>query len=73
MLRTHTCGELSAKDIGKTVRLCGWVGGRRDHGSIIFIDIRDGYGITQLVFNPQAKNDLHKKAEALRPEFVIMA
>ncbi|MFA6142351.1 MAG: aspartate--tRNA ligase [Candidatus Omnitrophota bacterium] len=71
MLRTHTCGELNEKNLGKDVALCGWVGSRRDHGNLIFIDIRDGYGITQVVFNPKSNADVHKKAEELRPEFVI--
>jgi len=71
MLRTHTCGELNDKSLGKDVALCGWVGSRRDHGNLIFIDIRDGYGITQVVFNPKVNVDVHKKAEELRPEFVI--
>lgn len=71
MLRTHTCGELRDKDLGKTVALCGWVGGRRDHGNLIFIDVRDGYGLTQVVFNPELGADLHKKGEELRPEFVV--
>ncbi|MFH0764141.1 MAG: aspartate--tRNA ligase [Candidatus Omnitrophota bacterium] len=71
MLRTHTCGGLNDKDMGKAVELCGWVGSRRDHGNLIFIDLRDGYGLTQIVFNPSLKQDVHKKAEELRPEFVI--
>ncbi len=71
MLRTHTCGELNEKDIGKRASLAGWVGSRRDHGSLIFIDLRDGYGITQVVFNPKADAGLHKKGEGLRPEFVV--
>ncbi len=71
MLRTHTCGELTAKDIGKSVFLTGWVGSRRDHGNLIFIDLRDGYGITQIVFNPQHDAALHKKGEELRAEFVV--
>ena len=71
MLRTHTCGELTNKDAGKSVALCGWVGSRRDHGNIIFIDLRDGYGLTQVVFNPQVKAEVHKIAEELRPEFVV--
>lgn len=71
MLRTHTCGELNDKSLGKEVALSGWVGSRRDHGNLIFIDIRDSYGITQVVFSPKASADLHKKAEELRPEFVI--
>ncbi len=71
MLRTHTCSELNEKDIGKTVKLCGWVGSRRDHGSLIFIDLRDGYGLTQIVFDPKTHPALHKEAELLRGEFVI--
>ena len=71
MLRTHTCSELSEKDIGKAVKLCGWVGSRRDHGSLIFIDLRDAYGITQIVFDPQTHPAAHKEAEGLRGEFVI--
>lgn len=71
MLRTNTCGELNEKAVGKTASICGWVAGRRDHGSLIFIDVRDGYGITQVVFNPQTDPDLHKAAEDLRAEFVI--
>ncbi len=71
MLRTHTCGELNDKDIGRQVTLCGWVGSRRDHGNLIFIDVRDGYGLTQVVFNPQDNAAVHKEAEGLRPEFVV--
>ncbi|MCM8761403.1 MAG: aspartate--tRNA ligase [Candidatus Omnitrophica bacterium] len=71
MLRTHTCGELNADCAGKTVTLCGWVHGRRDHGNLIFIDVRDGYGITQVVFNPQSNAKLHAQAESLRSEFVV--
>lgn len=72
MLRTHTCSELNEKDIGKRVKLCGWVGSRRDHGNLIFIDVRDGFGITQVVFNSQSNLETHKKAEELRSEFVVM-
>ncbi|MDO8535438.1 MAG: aspartate--tRNA ligase [Candidatus Omnitrophota bacterium] len=71
MLRTHTCSELNEKNIGKAVKLCGWVGSRRDHGSLIFIDLRDGYGLTQIVFDPKTHPAVHKDAEALRSEFVI--
>jgi aspartyl-tRNA synthetase len=65
MKRTHTCGELTSKNIGEEAVLVGWVHSRRDHGKIIFVDLRDRYGITQIVF---FKN---KKAEGLRSEFII--
>ena len=71
MLRTHTCGELSSKDIDKDIVLAGWVATRRDHGNLIFIDMRDREGITQVVFNPEDDNALHKEAEALRDEYVV--
>jgi len=50
MLRTNTCGELTKKQVGKNATLCGWVNTRRDHGGIIFIDLRDRYGLTQIKF-----------------------
>jgi aspartyl-tRNA synthetase len=71
MLRTHTCAELTAKDTGKEVTLCGWVAKRRDHGKLIFIDLRDRYGLTQVVFVPKDSPEAHKKAQDLRSEFVI--
>ena len=71
MLRTHTCGELNVNDVGKEVTLCGWVATRRDHGKLIFIDIRDRDGITQVVFNPKDSPATHSKAQELRSEFVI--
>ncbi|MDD4980015.1 MAG: aspartate--tRNA ligase [Candidatus Omnitrophica bacterium] len=71
MLRTHTCGELNENDIGKEVTLCGWVASRRDHGKLVFIDIRDRCGITQVVFLPKDYPDTYKKAQDLRSEFVI--
>lgn len=70
-MRTHTCGELRKKDIGKTIVLEGWVQSRRDHGGVIFIDLRDRYGITQAVFDPSHNNNVHKKAEHLGREFVL--
>ena len=71
MLRTHTCGQLTAADIGKQITLCGWVANRRDHGKLIFIDIRDRYGLTQVVFIPQESGEAYKIAQGLRSEFVI--
>ncbi|OGW75897.1 MAG: aspartate--tRNA ligase [Omnitrophica bacterium RBG_13_46_9] len=71
MLRSHTCGELNAKHINEEVTLAGWVHARRDHGEIIFIDIRDAYGITQLVFDPKDSRDIHKEAHELKSEYVI--
>lgn len=70
MLRTHTCGELTKNQVGQEVILSGWVHRRRDHGGIIFIDLRDRYGITQLTFDPQ-KNQSLKIAEDLRSEWVV--
>ena len=71
MLRTHTCGELTANDTAKQVTLCGWVANRRDHGKLVFIDIRDRYGLTQVVFIPKESGDAYKLAQELRSEFVI--
>ncbi len=68
--RSHRCGELRASDIGKEVVLFGWVANRRDHGGLIFIDLRDRDGITQIVFDPDEKA-AHVLAEATRPEWVI--
>jgi len=70
MLRTNTCGELGKKEIGKSVKLCGWCQSRRDHGGLIFIDLRDRYGLTQIVFSPDNK-DVFSAAEKLRREDVI--
>jgi aspartyl-tRNA synthetase len=70
MLRTHTCGELNEGAVGKEVILCGWVDTRRDHGKLIFIDIRDRYGITQVVFLPKPK-ELNESAKKLKNESVV--
>ncbi|MBI2107900.1 aspartate--tRNA ligase, partial [Candidatus Woesearchaeota archaeon] len=71
MKRTHTCGELGIKNLDKKVALCGWVHTRRDHGGIIFIDLRDRYGLTQVVFDPSYNEISHKTAEVLGREDVI--
>ena len=73
MLRTHTCGQLTNKDIGTEVNLTGWVHRRRDHGGIIFIDLRDRYGITQITFDPKFSKEAHEQADKLRSEWVIKA
>ena len=72
MLRTHTCGELTAEQIGSQVTLCGWVASRRDHGKIIFVDLRDRYGVTQVVFAPGVNKQVYEKAKQLGSEFVIL-
>lgn len=69
--RTHTCGELQKADAGKTVILNGWVDTRRDLGGVIFIDLRDRYGLTQVVFSPQDNAEAHELADSLRSEYVI--
>jgi aspartyl-tRNA synthetase len=69
--RTHMCGALRASDAGSSVVLMGWVNRRRDLGNLIFIDLRDRTGITQVVISAEADLELHKKAESLRSEFVI--
>ncbi|UCD15174.1 MAG: aspartate--tRNA ligase [Candidatus Omnitrophota bacterium] len=71
MLRTHTCGQLNEQHLNKEVVLCGWVAARRDHGKIIFIDLRDRYGITQVVFFPKPDASVYEKARKLRAEDVI--
>ena len=71
MRRTHSCCELGAKDIGNEVVLMGWVLRRRDHGGVIFIDLRDREGITQVVFNPEADRAVHAKAHSIRNEYVL--
>jgi aspartyl-tRNA synthetase len=69
--RTHTCGELRVVDIGKQVSLCGWVDRRRDLGGVIFIDLRDRYGKTQVVFQPQRNQPVYQQAKDLRSEYVL--
>ncbi len=71
MLRTHTCGELTIKDVGKTITLCGWVQRSRDLGGMTFIDLRDRYGITQLAFNMETNAALCEKARTMGREYVL--
>src|SRR5260221_681856 len=60
--RTHTCGELNASNVGQQVSLAGWVNRRRDHGGLVFLDIRDRYGITQVICDPERSPEAHRRA-----------
>lgn len=71
MRRTHHCCQLASDEIGREVVLMGWVQRRRDHGGVIFVDLRDREGITQVVFNPLVDEAIHQKAHVLRNEYVI--
>jgi len=68
-MRTHTCGELNSQNLGQKAVLCGWVDAKRNHGGVLFINLRDLYGISQVVVNPE--NPEFRKAESLRNEFVV--
>jgi aspartyl-tRNA synthetase len=68
--RTHTCGELRGSDVGREVVLCGWASTVRDHGGVLFVDLRDRYGVTQVLFNPEHA-EVHRAAQEVRSEFVI--
>src|SRR5674476_103828 len=69
--RTHTCGELRPADVGKVISLAGWVNRRRDMGQLIFIDLRDRHGLTQVVIDATESPDAHKVATGVRNEFVL--
>src|SRR6266853_6848700 len=71
MYRTHHCNELRKTDIGREVKLAGWVAVRRDHGGVIFIDLRDREGLTQVVFRPEENAEVAKEARSLGSEDVI--
>jgi aspartyl-tRNA synthetase len=72
VLRTHTCGELTDKNVGQTVTLCGWVDTYRDHGGGLFVDLRDRYGLTQVVFNPpDSSSAVIEQSKTVRAEYVL--
>ena len=71
MMRTHTCGELRKEAVGQRVNLCGWVNTVRDHGGVIFIDLRDRYGLTQVIFDPRDSREAWDKAQSTHGEYVI--
>lgn len=72
MLRTHTCGQLTKDNLNKEVVLCGWVNARRDHGKVMFIDLRDRYGITQIFFFPKPYAQAYEEGKKLHNEDVVM-
>lgn len=71
MLRTHTCGELRSSDVDRQVTLCGWVDSYRDHSGVLFVDLRDRYGIVQIVFAPEGGKEILESAKILRSECVV--
>ncbi len=71
MKRSHYCNDVREEHIEKTVTLFGWVNRRRDHGGVIFVDLRDRSGIVQVVFSPERNAEVHNKAHVLRNEFVL--
>ena len=70
-MRSHYCGQVRAANIGETVTLFGWVDRRRDHGFVIFLDLRDKYGTVQIVSDPDRTPQSHPIAEGIRNEYVI--
>ena len=70
-VRTHSCNDLRADHQGQEVILCGWAARRRDHGGLIFVDLRDRSGMVQLVFAPEVGEEAFRKAETVRSEFVL--
>ena len=71
MLKTHTCGELRSEDVGKEVVLAGWLNRRRDHGGLVFLDLHDRFGITQVTINSDEQPAAHASASIPRSEYVI--
>ena len=72
LLRTHTCGELRLEHVGQEVTLCGWVDTYRDHSGVLFIDLRDRYGKTQVVFAPEGGDETLQSVKSLRSEYVVL-
>ena len=72
-MRTHLCTELSEQNVGEEVTLCGWANSYRDHGGVIFIDLRDKSGLVQLVCDPADNEEAHKIANHVRDEYVLIA
>ncbi|MBW2280230.1 MAG: aspartate--tRNA ligase [Deltaproteobacteria bacterium] len=70
--RTHYCGELRAEHVGQRVVVCGWVHRRRDHGGVVFVDLRDRTGLGQVVFKPDASPEAHARADVIRSEYVLV-
>jgi aspartyl-tRNA synthetase len=70
--RTHFCGDVRPSDVGREIVLCGWVRKRRDHGGVIFVDLRDRTGLAQVVFKPDTEPAAHEKAQAVRAEWVLL-
>ena len=71
--RSHACGAVSAADVGSEVVVAGWVQRRRDHGGVIFVDLRDHQGLVQVVFRPEESAESHERAGEIRSEYVILA
>jgi aspartyl-tRNA synthetase len=69
--RTHSCNDLNKSSAGQEVILCGWVSRRRDHGGLIFVDLRDRSGLVQVVFSPDTNTEAFQKAEGVRNEYVL--
>ena len=72
LLRSHTCGELRKDHVGQQITLCGWVDTYRDQGGVLFVDLRDRYGKTQVVFTPERGDETLQQSKALRSEDVIL-
>src|SRR5579863_10656494 len=69
--RTHTCGELTLDALGQQVKLAGWINRRRDHGGLVFLDMRDRYGITQVICDPERSPEAYRIASEVRSEYVV--